>query len=171
MSATPFVVLGDPTNTHGEVVGACSPDTLIAGKPVAREGDKASCPKHGGKPSIKASESDIYVNGRPIARHQDKLACGCLVLETQRNAYHGGTIQAAGRAGPAVLAALGPEGHEYNDRYRLEADGKPLRRHAYVVELPDGTVLHGVTDEEGHTELILTGSEPAELHFYVQGAT
>jgi uncharacterized Zn-binding protein involved in type VI secretion len=172
MSAMPFVVLGDPTTTNGKVVESCSPDTLIAGKPVARSGDKAVCPKHDGKQSIKAADSNIYVNGRPIARHQDKLACGCQVLETQHAAYNGGTIPAGGRAGPAVLASLGPEGHEYNDRYRLVGeDGQPFRRHAYAVEYPDGSVVHGITDDEGHTELFLTGSEPTELHFYVQGAT
>lgn len=77
----PVVRLGDPT-THGGVVSQGSDNFLIDGKPVARLGDKVSCPLHGD--TVINSGSQTYItDGKPTARHGDKLACGATLIASQ----------------------------------------------------------------------------------------
>lgn len=83
----PFIRIGDKTS-HGGVVIEGSPYSTVDGKPIARVGDKVTCPKKGhGSPTVIASgDPTCIVDGRPAARHGDKTACGATLLSTQANA-------------------------------------------------------------------------------------
>jgi uncharacterized Zn-binding protein involved in type VI secretion len=80
----PFIVIGDKTS-HGGVVIAGSPSTDTGGKPIARVGDKVTCPKkgHGGMTVIASGDSTCIIDGKPAARHGDKTACGATLLSSQ----------------------------------------------------------------------------------------
>jgi uncharacterized Zn-binding protein involved in type VI secretion len=80
----PFIVLGDTTD-HGGVVIEGSTATDAAGKPIARVGDKVTCPKrgHGDTTVIVSGDPSCIIDGQPAARHGDKTACGATLLSTQ----------------------------------------------------------------------------------------
>lgn len=79
-----IIVVGDATSSGGCVVTG-SPQTDIEGKAIARVGDKATCPKHGGIFPIVSGDSTLIVDGNPIAREGDRLACGCSLLSGKQN--------------------------------------------------------------------------------------
>lgn len=80
----PVIVLGDKTD-HGGTVISAAPTTTTGGKPVARIGDTATCPKCN-KSSVKivSGDSTTLVDGQPVARHGDKTACGATLIASQR---------------------------------------------------------------------------------------
>lgn len=80
-----FIVVGDQTD-HGGVVVTGSAMTDVAGKPVARVGDKVTCPQrgHGGETVIASGDPTCIIDGQPAARHGDKTACGATLLSSQR---------------------------------------------------------------------------------------
>ncbi len=79
-----FIVIGDKTN-HGGVVLEGSPTTTTGGKPIARVGDKVSCPQngHGGVTTIISGDPTCIIDGKAAARHGDKTACGATLIATQ----------------------------------------------------------------------------------------
>lgn len=83
----PFIVVGDKTS-HGGVVIEGSPTSVTEDKPIARVGDKVTCPKRGcPRTTVIASTSDpsIIVDGKPGAFHGDKTACGATLISSQFN--------------------------------------------------------------------------------------
>lgn len=80
----PFIVLGDKTD-HGGVVIEGSTATDAGGKPIARVGDKVTCPKrgHGDTTVIVSGDPTCIIDGQPAARHGDKTACGATLLSAQ----------------------------------------------------------------------------------------
>ncbi|WP_248858978.1 PAAR domain-containing protein [Stenotrophomonas maltophilia] len=62
-----------------------APSTFINNTAVARVGDKASCPKHGGFFAIVTGDHTFMIDGRPLARHGDSLACGCRLLASRQS--------------------------------------------------------------------------------------
>ncbi|MFP5390528.1 MAG: PAAR domain-containing protein [Gammaproteobacteria bacterium] len=82
--AGPVIVLGDKTS-HGGTVIEASTMTDIAGKGVARMGDKTSCPipGHGTNPIVTGDQTCI-IDGKPVARHGDKTSCGATLIASQQ---------------------------------------------------------------------------------------
>lgn len=80
----PFIVVGDKTS-HGGAVIEGAPSTTTGGKPIARVGDKVSCPKrgHGGTTVIATGDPSCLIDGRPAARHGDTTACGATLISSQ----------------------------------------------------------------------------------------
>jgi uncharacterized Zn-binding protein involved in type VI secretion len=80
----PFIVVGDKTD-HGGVVIQGATTTDAAGKPIARVGDKVTCPKkgHGGTTVIATGDPTCTIDGKAAARHGDKTACGATLLASQ----------------------------------------------------------------------------------------
>ena len=77
----PLIRVDDPTS-HGGKVLAGSAKMIVDGKPVARVGDKVSCPIHGD--TTIASGSPTYItDGQPTARDGDTTACGATLKATQ----------------------------------------------------------------------------------------
>jgi uncharacterized Zn-binding protein involved in type VI secretion len=79
--AGPFIRLGDKT-THGGVVIEASPPSDSFGIPIARMGDKTSCPVHGVVP-IATGDPTLIVDGKPVARNGDLTACGAVLICSQ----------------------------------------------------------------------------------------
>ncbi|MBB5017725.1 putative Zn-binding protein involved in type VI secretion [Chitinivorax tropicus] len=79
----PFILLGDSTD-HGGAVLEGSPYSDIEGKPIARVGDKVSCPIPGhGVTVIATGDATCLIDGKPVARHGDKTACGATLIASQ----------------------------------------------------------------------------------------
>lgn len=88
--ARPFILVGDKLDHGGSVVSG-SADTDVAGKAIARVGDKVACSKHGST-TIVSGDDSLVIDGRPVARHGDKTACGGTLIASQNTAF----VEAAG---------------------------------------------------------------------------
>lgn len=76
----PVIVLGDSTS-HGGTVLEGAPTTVVNGKPVARVGDRVSCPLNGHGPcTIVSGDSTTVVDGKAVARHGDQCSCGATLI-------------------------------------------------------------------------------------------
>ncbi|MBO1748393.1 PAAR domain-containing protein [Stenotrophomonas sp. SI-NJAU-1] len=109
--ARTLIVVGDATTGGGRVITG-SPTTDIEGKPVARVGDKATCPRHQVVASIVSGDSTLMFEGQPVARDGDRLSCGCSLIAGQQSlvfvdAGGGGGGADSGPAAQAVQAASG----------------------------------------------------------------
>ncbi|WP_244952545.1 PAAR domain-containing protein [Xanthomonas maliensis] len=101
-----WIVVGDPTSSGGRVITG-SRETDIDGVPVARVGDRASCPRHGGVFAIVDGDASILIDGQPVALDGAHLACGCTVTtQRQTRAY---VEVGDGSAGLAMSAVAGAE--------------------------------------------------------------
>ena len=76
----PIIVLNDPTSDGGKVLEGSS-TSLINGLPVARVGDKVSCPH--GVGVIVTGDASTVVDGRAVARDGDLISCGARLIATQ----------------------------------------------------------------------------------------
>ncbi|RJS91680.1 PAAR domain-containing protein [Salinisphaera sp. Q1T1-3] len=80
----PVITLGDKTD-HGGTVTSAAPTTTTGGKPVARIGDTATCPRCN-KSSVRivSGDSTTIIDGQPVARHGDKTECGATLIAGQQ---------------------------------------------------------------------------------------
>ena len=122
-----WVVVGDITSGGGRVITG-SPFTDVDGKPVARVGDKATCPKCKGTFPIVSGDPTTIIDGQPVARHGDSLACGCKVMSIQQTRVFvgsGGSDRSASRgaasdSNPARTSAEGPAiPSQFDHRFQL----------------------------------------------------
>lgn len=82
---TDFIRLGDTTDHGGKVISASltmSYDSI----PVARKGDRITCPLH---PQIQPNvivegDESITDDGVPVARHNHQGTCGCHLISSLR---------------------------------------------------------------------------------------
>jgi uncharacterized Zn-binding protein involved in type VI secretion len=83
----PFILVGDKTS-HGGVVVQGSAESTVDGIPIARVGDRVTCPKrgHGGTTVIVSGDPTCVIDGQPAARHGDKTACGATLIASQAKA-------------------------------------------------------------------------------------
>ena len=80
-----LIRLGDKTS-HGGTVIEASGHTDSGGIPVARVGDKVSCPIRGhGCPPIVSGDATLIIDGSPVARHGDKTGCGAVLIASQQS--------------------------------------------------------------------------------------
>jgi uncharacterized Zn-binding protein involved in type VI secretion len=71
--------LNDPTSHGGKVVDVAARHFTVAGLPVARVGDKTSCPVHG-PGTIVEGESRHTISGVPVAYEGHKTSCGATLI-------------------------------------------------------------------------------------------
>lgn len=82
-----IIVVGDPTSHGGKVISGSSCYT-IAGKGIARKGDKVDCPEKyaDGSPhgvnEIVEGEALMPIDGIPVALEGHKTVCGCQLIGT-----------------------------------------------------------------------------------------
>lgn len=102
-----WIVVGDTTSRCGRVITG-SPFTDIEGAAVARVGDYATCPLHGGAFAIVGGDPTLRVDGQPVALDGDLLACGCHLRSTVQRLVYVEVAPAPAKedvAGPAVVCA------------------------------------------------------------------
>ncbi|EED40153.1 paar motif family protein [Stenotrophomonas sp. SKA14] len=167
------IVVGDRTTGGGEVLTG-APSTFINNIAIARVGDKASCPKHGGFFAIVTGDETFLIDGQPLARHGDSLACGCRLLASRQSTV---TVEAGGGAGPqaasqpsgnaappAGFVPTGTAAHEPDVAppskqdillyyHYGDLDRTPVRGVGYQVMLPDDRVVTGKLDDAGRARI------------------
>lgn len=167
------IVVGDRTTGGGEVLTG-APSTFINNIAVARMGDKASCPKHGGFFAIVTGDHTFTIDGRPLARHGDSLACGCRLLASRQSMV---TVEAGGGAAPQAASppasttpspagfvsagtaahatdAASPRRQDILLHYHYgDLDRTPVRGVDYQVTLPDDRVMTGRLDDTGRARI------------------
>ncbi len=147
----PFIVVGDPTD-HGGVVIGSTQTTDTFGKRLARVGDQVTCPKKGhGTTVIVTGDPTMIVDGAPVARHGDKCACGATLISSQvvSGVGEGGVGNGASHthADDAVVAHVNSQAPTDEDEdvlaqfyEALDADGQPVE--GYKFDLFANDALH-----------------------------
>lgn len=176
----PFIVLGDATNHGGKVILG-SPYSDVDGKPIARVGDKVTCPQkgHGGVTTIVSGDPNCLIDGQPAARHGDKTACGATLIASQSLATSGGAGLGSGAGGSwaAAHAAASSSGlaaaafNTFDDKFQwVDHDSQqPIANHLYAIEREDGQMEHGVTDGNGFTHLLSSVATAENVKIYLEG--
>jgi uncharacterized Zn-binding protein involved in type VI secretion len=177
MAIIGFIVLGDRTS-HGGAVISADPTWTIDNQPVARVGDKASCPRCKRTVTIVTSRFQMMIDmGQAAAFDQDRTDCGAL-LYSRHNGHAGhddglGDTAATSAASPATVGAAAAE-EPYSSKtaprfeehfvLRDSATGEPLKGWLYSVITADGRQIEGETDQQGRTQVVWTDSpEPVQI--------
>ena len=179
--ARAWIRLGDKTS-HGGVVIQASAFTDSGNIRVARVGDLVKCPKKGhGTCPIVSGDNTLIVDGKPVARHGDKTSCGASLIASQQNSTADQLTSAATAAVTSGKQELSFEDFfspydevensiTYDDKYILrDSVGQAMVNTYYAAELPDGDLVFGTTDAQGHTDLFLTGDSSSSISFYIAG--
>ena len=74
-----IIRLDDATSHGGKVVSVAATHFTVGGIPVARVGDKTSCPVHG-QGSIVEGEARHIIGGVAVAYEGHKTSCGATLL-------------------------------------------------------------------------------------------
>ena len=81
-----IIRLGDPTDHGGAVVSTSANQYLVDGKPVARVGDKCTCPEKGHDGCTIAEGNLLFtVDGIAVAFSGHKTTCGAVLQSTMPN--------------------------------------------------------------------------------------
>jgi uncharacterized Zn-binding protein involved in type VI secretion len=81
-----IIRLGDPTDHGGAVIATSAPHYTVDGIPVARLGDKCSCPKRGHDGCVIAEgDPNFTVDGVPVAFEGHHTSCGAALIATAPN--------------------------------------------------------------------------------------
>lgn len=163
-----IIVRGDRTSHGGEVIQG-SPVSDIHGKPIARIGDRVTCPLHGhgGITEIVSGDPTLIIDGKPVARNGDKTACGATLISSQatttddpgRGYSSSSNSAAAVASGSAFLrssTASTSEAVRYDIHFLVQDNvtGDPLSNVPYRLTLPSGEEVVGSTDINGLTSTI-----------------
>lgn len=179
MSIIGFIVLGDRTS-HGGVVVSGDPTWTIDGQPVARVGDKVSCPRCKRTSTIVSSRFRTVIDlGKPAAFDQDTTDCGALLYSRHNN--HAGWSDDSGEQSDtgnsdvnsdqaAPTGSVGVYSPKKAPRFqehfilRSSETGELLIGVPYTIKTGDGQVIEGETDSDGRTSVVWTDSPlPVEV--------
>lgn len=169
-----IIRLGDDTSHGGKVVSATSHVT-VGGKPVARLGDKCTCPKRGHNNCVIVEGDTAWtIDGIPVALEGHKTSCGAVLVSSAPNNGRedvGGAAASFVSAANVVTAnspllegakkAVTKETLDAYDQHFLVINSqtnKPLAFVPYRITLSDGRTFQGLSDEEGKTELVSANS-------------
>lgn len=137
--------VGDSTS-HGGKILTGHPDVIVNGFPMARVGDKVSCPKCGnneiatGVPSVSGAD-------HLVATVECKTACGATITTGSPD-----TFAAEPEEVPVFL---------YSKSFQLvnEDTGAPIVNMPYVLRIGDEVVAKGRTTKTGDTSRVYTENE------------
>lgn len=158
LSGRAQILVGDMTS-HGGVVVSGSATNSWYGRPIARKGDKVTCPKCAphvfeiaeGVDSMTDTDAQL-----PMASEGHLTTCGATLNATSAS------------IDVLNLAMYLANGSGFNDRYLfLDAHGQAMADIEYAMRRPDGTVEFGRTDDEGRTHLVLSGNSQTDIAFYL----
>ena len=76
--------LGDPTSHGGKVESVSAKQFTASAIPVARLGDKCTCPLHGPGTIVEGDQHNT-IDGIPVAYEGHKTSCGAVLVSTTTN--------------------------------------------------------------------------------------
>jgi uncharacterized Zn-binding protein involved in type VI secretion len=75
--------LNDPTSHGGQVVATSAGHTRVLGKPLARKGDRCTCPLPGHSNCVIAEGDESWtIDGIAVALEGHKTSCGATLIAT-----------------------------------------------------------------------------------------
>lgn len=156
-----IAVVGDSLERGGEILPYSGPMCSWEGHQSARIGGAAFCAeckttgiiaKTGGPSRITFEMGEIALDG-------DIVLCACAAPPrikaklsgeswcTDEAEQHAALAQRA-----ALLAAGTNDASRHDEQFTLrDASGRALAATNYTIRFPSGSLVHGVTDQEGHT--------------------
>lgn len=156
--------LGDSTSHGGKVVSATS-HMIVGGIPVARVGDRCTCPKRGhNNCAIVEGDPNWTIDGVPIALEGCKISCGAVLISSMPNAgrvYEGngaGSLLGSQRPSePAIRDTVVIDEMFDEDAHvefkLVDQNSMPLGEQAYILRTADGRTIEGMLDEDGYTRI------------------
>lgn len=77
------ILLGDEHTHGGNVIQVSAPQFQILGRPIARVGDKCSCPRRGHDGcTIVEGDANWTIEGVPVALEGHRTSCGAILIAT-----------------------------------------------------------------------------------------
>lgn len=119
---------------------------IIEGVGAARLSDTSAC----GSPITGGVSGTVFINGLNAATVGSVGAHGNSVTAGAGTVLIGDTVVAA----PFVPVLPMPV--YFNDRLQLinQETGKPIANHAYGIQRANGSIEHGVSDDQGFTHMV-----------------
>lgn len=133
------------TTDHGGSIMATQQQAIVNGMAFLRAGDGFMCPKCKVWSTLLMNHQNIIMFDKPVAFAGDKFTCGATLLPNQSLA--GGDTRQSSSNVKFVVSK------QYDQKFSLkDGNGNPLINTPYSACFPDGLVIHGVTDDLGHTD-------------------
>lgn len=155
-----FVLQGDKTS-HGGVVQTGFSNFDWNGIPVARLGDRVYCPRCKPHQHSITQVSGFMAHGVPIATDGDVTSCGAVLIAASASALE---LHAA------VRALQFADGGQFDRFFRVaDVNGQALSHQPYRIQMDDGRVYMGTTDDHGHTQKVFSDTAQKailEVPFY-----
>ncbi|MEN7431220.1 PAAR domain-containing protein [Chromobacterium sp. TRC.1.1.SA] len=164
---------GDSTSHGGTVVEAFATLTVY-GKNAAGVGHQVSCPKCKGSFPIVQGAANYTFMGKNVAVEGMQTSCGAVLIASQGQATIDNAPGASASTGAAfgssaLAAAAATAALLFNDKFRLiDQDGKPYANTKYTIHV-NGAVVEGVTDDDGHTDLLAAETEAHDAEIHLEG--
>ncbi|GLS04544.1 hypothetical protein GCM10007860_16910 [Chitiniphilus shinanonensis] len=171
MAIAGFIVLGDRTS-HGGVVISGDPQCTIDGRPVARVGDLATCPRCGRLTHIVSTRYPTLGPGKALAYHLDTLECGAVLYSRYNDQLGWGHASEADLLPPPAQIAPAPQ-PLFHSHFVLRDNqtGSPAPGVPYRIVSADSDPVSGITDPLGRTQPVTTASPlPVDIHLLEQPA-
>lgn len=167
MSVCPAIRQGD-TTTHGGTVITASSNLNIYGKTGACIGDMVTCPKCRGTFPIIEDASSTNTFGKSLALDGMMTACGAKLIASQSQFV----VEITKGKGAAHKASSNTDSATplFDEQFVLQSeDGTLLTGMVYELKFSDGSIIKGVTCNEGCTERIRadTALELVEISYPV----
>ena len=161
------VICKDDPTSHGGIVLEGNVRATADGRPIALKGHMTRCPQCKGDFPIVEGLGFHSFSGVGTVVEGMKTACGAILLATTTKGFM--MIDDRSDAAAASAAQADPP-NAGSFRAVDERTGKPVPGMPYRIELPDGSVLRGVTNADGHTERV-TGHDPATVRLHWESGT
>jgi uncharacterized Zn-binding protein involved in type VI secretion len=164
-----FHITINAKTTAGGIVTSATHCASANGLLLALEGDSIACPACHSKGRIKCDGPRISstFNGKENALSDDLCICNCgpppKLIAIQEHMYQiVSNSPSNASATPKGLTASSSHYGTHDLMFEVrDTNGQPLADCPYQIELPDGTRLEGVTDQNGLTRKV--GAMSAEL--------
>lgn len=162
-----IIRLGDSTSHGGKVVSATS-HVIVGGIPVARLGDKCTCPKRGHNNCvIVEGDPNWTIDGIPVALEGHKISCGAVLVSSMPNAgrvYEGdGAASGAGISSAQTAAVMERAASKAKSLFDFDEQthlvSPPIEGVPYYIETMDGRTFAGRTGPNGQLPRVGTSDE------------
>ena len=165
-----FAINNSMTN-HGGIIKATQQTTSQMGNLFLRAGDGHFCPKCKCWSEIVKSHDHIIMDGKAVAYVDDLLTCGAKILpkqdhvvgDSQGSNYPSSSSSTNTSFVANTVTTLFGLQHQLLD----EITNEPIIDLPYRIIRASGEVIEGITDYQGKTQAIDSGSEEEQIQFII----
>lgn len=154
------------TTSHGGTVKATQTTKTNHGIPMLQAGDGFQCPICKTWSTLLEGGSTLSFNGIKASLEGDMFTCGAILKGKQNTAK--ATMVSNGSSTnniSSLLSGINENTSAYTGQYQLinELDGTPHANTKYKIKYDDGTVVEGVTNGAGLTEILPIKDKSSEI--------